>query len=61
MHISSRVPTGTTLVNHGSNNREVTTSKIDVRSGEDADPDDAIKTNVLAHGTLATGKIYACT
>lgn len=61
MHISSRVPTGTTLLNHGNTNRRASASKIDVRSGGDADSDDAINTNVLAHGTLATGKIYACT
>lgn len=61
MHISSRVPTGTTLLNHGTINRRASASKIDVRSGGDADSDDAIKTKVLAHGTLATGEIYACT
>lgn len=55
------MPTGDEIAIHSE--RRASASKINVRSGRDADADKPIKTEVLAHGTLAislTGKIYGC-
>ena len=59
MHLS--MPIGGEINIH--TERRASASKINVRSGRDAEADKPIETEELAHGTLAiflTGKIYGC-